>query len=73
MPNHKQTILVFGATGQQGVSVASALLKADWPVRAFVRNPCSPRSTALREAGAQLLQGDLSDIRSIHSAMKGIG
>jgi uncharacterized protein YbjT (DUF2867 family) len=72
MPNHQQPILVFGATGQQGGSVASALLKAGWRVRAFVRDPCSPRSTALREAGAELVQGDLADIRSIHSAMKGI-
>ena len=38
MSNSTQPILVFGATGQQGGSVAQALLKAGWPVRALVRS-----------------------------------
>jgi uncharacterized protein YbjT (DUF2867 family) len=72
MPHPKQPILVFGATGQQGGSVASALLKAGWRVRAFVRSPHSARSRALRQAGAELIQGDLANASSIRSAMQGV-
>jgi uncharacterized protein YbjT (DUF2867 family) len=73
MPNDQQPVLVFGATGQQGGSVASALLKAGWRVRAFVRDHRAPRAVALRDAGAELAQGDLRDARSIRAAMKNIG
>ncbi|MBP7567032.1 MAG: NmrA family NAD(P)-binding protein, partial [Burkholderiaceae bacterium] len=45
-------ILVFGATGRQGGSVAKALLKVHWPVRAFVQDQFEPASVALREAGS---------------------
>jgi uncharacterized protein YbjT (DUF2867 family) len=43
MLQKRQPILVFGATGQQGGSVATSLLKAGWSVRAFVRDPASPK------------------------------
>ena len=52
MTNDKHPVLVFGATGRQGGSVAKALLKAGWPVRALVRDPVGPASIALRDAGA---------------------
>lgn len=65
-------ILVLGATGRQGGSVAKALLKARWPVRAFVQDPSEPASIALREAGAELVQGALQETDVIASAMKDI-
>lgn len=65
-------ILVFGATGQQGGSVAKALLKAHWPVRAFVQDPLAHASIALRVAGAELVQGSLEDANTIASAMKDV-
>ena len=71
MTNDNRPILVFGATGQQGGSVATALLRAGRPVRAFVRDPSSAKATALREAGAELVRGDLSDEGSIREALKG--
>ncbi len=71
MSDSKQPILVFGATGQQGGSVAAALLKARWPVRALVRNPASPKSVALGDAGAALVQGTFADADVIRAAMKG--
>jgi uncharacterized protein YbjT (DUF2867 family) len=72
MLHNRQPILVFGATGQQGGSVAEALLKAGWPIRAFVRNPEGDRAIALRNAGAELAQGSLDDAESIRAAMQGI-
>jgi len=65
MSDSKQPILVFGATGQQGGSVAGALLKAGWPVRALVRDPSSPKSVALRDAGVELVQGTFADAAAI--------
>jgi uncharacterized protein YbjT (DUF2867 family) len=71
MSGNKQPILVFGATGQQGGSVASALLRAGWPVRALVRNPQSAKSIALNDAGVELVQGDFACVQSIREGMKG--
>jgi uncharacterized protein YbjT (DUF2867 family) len=71
MPEKLQPILVFGATGQQGGSVATALLRAGWPVRTFVRDPASPKAAALGSAGAELVKGDFSDTASMRSAMAG--
>lgn len=72
MSDSKRTILVFGATGQQGGSVAAALLAAGWQVRALVRDPAAPKSLALRAAGVETVPGDLADSASIRSAMRGV-
>ena len=72
MSDSKHPILVFGATGQQGGSVTAALLKAGWPVRALVRDPASPKSAALRDAGAEFVQGTFADADVIRAAMKGV-
>ncbi len=64
-------ILVFGATGQQGGSVARALLASGRAVRILTRNPAAPAAQALRQAGAQVLGGDLEDAASIRSAIQG--
>ncbi len=64
-------ILVFGATGQQGGSVARALLNRGWPVRIMVRNPSSQASLALREAGAEVVAGSFDDSAAIRRAMTG--
>ncbi|MDM9627110.1 NmrA/HSCARG family protein [Rhizobium sp. S152] len=71
MQNEKLPILVFGATGQQGGSVVTALLKAGWPVRAMVRDLTSPKSIALGEAGVQLFAGTFDDAGSMSAAMNG--
>lgn len=67
-----RTILVFGATGQQGGSVAAALRARGWPVRALVRDPGSARARALAENGVALFRGDLADRSSIEAAMRGV-
>lgn len=71
MMNNSSLILVFGATGQQGGSVARALINKGWPVRVMVRNPSSPESLALRDAGAELVAGNFDDIEVMRGAMTG--
>lgn len=68
----KKAVLVFGATGQQGGAVASALLSEGWGVRAFVRDTNSIKSRLLADAGADLVCGDLSDPDSVREAMRGV-
>jgi uncharacterized protein YbjT (DUF2867 family) len=71
MSDNKQ-VLVFGATGQQGGSVAAALLKAGWGVRALVRDPAPDKSVALRNAGAEIVSGTFTDTNSMRRAMNGV-
>ncbi|HEY6900993.1 MAG TPA: NmrA/HSCARG family protein [Puia sp.] len=67
-----QTILVFGATGAQGSSVAYRLLNNRcFTVRCITRNPNSDKALALAAAGAQIVEGDLDDKASLLSAMEG--
>lgn len=66
------TILVTGATGRQGGAVARHLLRAGWPVRALTRDPDRPAARALREQGADVVQGDLEDSASLAEALRGV-
>jgi uncharacterized protein YbjT (DUF2867 family) len=66
-----RTILVFGATGQQGGAVASALRSNGWTVRALVRNLDSDNARSLSSKDVELVRGDLSDSASIRTAMIG--
>src|SRR5436305_2172481 len=72
MAHSEKTILVFGATGQQGGAVASHLLKDGWKVRALVRNLGSEKAQALGQQGIELVQGDLNQPSSLQEAMKGV-
>ncbi|TDF92359.1 NmrA/HSCARG family protein [Paenibacillus piri] len=66
------TVLVLGATGQQGGSVTTHLLANGWPVRALTRNPASKAAQALAQAGAQLVQGDMGERAALDAAMQGV-
>ena len=71
MTNQK-TILVTGATGAQGGSVAHHLLNGGkFAVRCLTRHPDSDKATALKQAGAEVVQGDLEDIESLRAALRG--
>jgi uncharacterized protein YbjT (DUF2867 family) len=63
-------ILVTGATGIAGSRVVEALLEADQPVRAFVRDPDKARS--LFGDAAELALGDLADPDSVRTALEGV-
>lgn len=71
MLHASQSILVFGATGQQGGSVAAALVKAGWPVRALVRDRTSEKAATLAQAGVELTEGSFEDIDTMRRAIDG--
>ena len=66
----KKTILVTGATGAQGGSVARALLNSgNFAVRILTRRPSSQEALALQQMGAEIAIGDLQDSQSLEAAM----
>jgi uncharacterized protein YbjT (DUF2867 family) len=72
MANSNQTILVTGATGNQGGTVARHLLQLGrFKVRAMVRDENKPAAQALKQAGAELVKGDFNDRASLDRAVEG--
>ena len=70
---HTQPILVTGAAGDVGGigrNVTALLLARGFKVRALVRRE-DERADALRQLGAQVVQGDLTDLDSMHRAIEG--
>ncbi|MCW2881860.1 MAG: NmrA/HSCARG family protein [Sphaerisporangium sp.] len=66
------TILVTGATGQQGGATASHLLARGWNVRALTRDTSTAAARALHLAGAQVVAGDMDDRASLDAATRGV-
>lgn len=64
--------LISGATGQQGGAVARALLARGLAVRALTRGPSSAGASALRRAGATIVQGDFLDAPSLDRALASV-
>ncbi|KAL1895879.1 hypothetical protein Sste5346_004976 [Sporothrix stenoceras] len=67
-------IVVTGATGNQGGSVATTFLGLPgWKVRAITRNPDSAKAQALVAAGAEVVQADLGndDTTALKQAFEG--
>jgi uncharacterized protein YbjT (DUF2867 family) len=71
MTDRDRTVLVIGATGQQGGAAARALLSRGFGVRALVRDPEKPEAHDLAARGAQLVRGDLNDAASLREAVRG--
>ncbi|KAH7366767.1 hypothetical protein B0T11DRAFT_274057 [Plectosphaerella cucumerina] len=69
------TILVVGATGQQGGGVINALLShgnTDLVIRALTRNPSSAAAKTVLARGVQPVKGDLLDRPSLLAALTGV-
>lgn len=69
----KRSVLVTGATGQQGGAVARALLSRGHRVKALTRKPDSDAARQLMTAGADLVTGDLGDAASVLKAASDVG
>ncbi|KAL4892943.1 NAD(P)-binding protein [Aspergillus ambiguus] len=70
MPS-KKLIVILGATGNQGGSVAETFLQEpEWRVRAVTRNPLGPKAQALAARGADVVKADLDDPSSLSSAFE---
>lgn len=65
-------ILVIGATGAQGGSVARHLLARGHAVRALTRTPAAAEAMELRALGADVVRGDLFDVDSVIAAMQDV-
>jgi uncharacterized protein YbjT (DUF2867 family) len=66
-----RTVLVTGATGQQGSALARQLRQRGHRVIAFVRDPASPTAVDLKSTGADLAVGSFDDLDSIVRAAQG--
>jgi uncharacterized protein YbjT (DUF2867 family) len=70
-PTVKRTVLVTGATGQQGGAIARLLNKRGHTVSALTRNPDSAASAALRNLGIEIIKGNFDDADSVENAARG--
>jgi uncharacterized protein YbjT (DUF2867 family) len=70
--NSNRLILVTGATGKQGGAVLRHLQQKGFPLRAFARDPDSPKARALVGRGTEVVRGDLDDPTSITRALDGV-
>ena len=68
----KRSVLVTGATGQQGGAVARALMSKGHRVKALTRKPDSDAARQLMSAGAELVTGDFGDAASVRTAARGV-
>ncbi|XP_027539508.1 nmrA-like family domain-containing protein 1 [Neopelma chrysocephalum] len=68
----KKLIVVFGATGAQGGSVARALLDdGTFRVRAVTRSPRKKAAEELKRRGAEVVKADQDDEPSLEQALQG--
>ena len=68
----KLSVLVMGATGNQGGAVVRNLLTKGHRIRTLTRNPDSPKAKQLSEQGVEVVKGDFTDSNSLVNAAKGM-
>jgi uncharacterized protein YbjT (DUF2867 family) len=69
--NGSKTVLITGATGQQGGAVARELLSSGYRVRAMTRKPEAEKARELAALGSEVVRGDLDDEASLEKALGG--
>ena len=69
--NEKLTVVVTGATGQQGGAVIKNLLERGHEVRAIIRNTDSAKAKMLADAGVALAHASLEDTAALVKALEG--
>ncbi|MGO6684838.1 NmrA/HSCARG family protein [Rhizobium leguminosarum] len=70
--SNTRSVLVTGATGQQGGAVVRALMTRGHRVKAITRRPESGGAKRLTAAGVQVVAGDLDDAASVAAAAEGV-
>jgi uncharacterized protein YbjT (DUF2867 family) len=70
--SNTRSVLVTGATGQQGGAVVRALMTRGHRVKAITRRPESDGAKRLTAAGVQVVAGDLDDAASVAAAAEGV-
>ena len=70
--SNKLSVLVTGATGQQGGAVADVLHRDGHRVRAVSRNPASDAAENLARKGVEVVAGDFTDLASLKRAAEGV-
>jgi len=70
--SEKLSVLVIGATGNQGGAVVQSLLPKGHNIRTLTRNPNSEKAKNLTEQGVEVLKGDFSDADSLLKAATGM-
>ncbi|WP_316815101.1 NmrA/HSCARG family protein [Pedobacter nyackensis] len=71
--SQKKIIVIFGATGAQGGSLARAILNdsnSEFAVRAVTRDTESDKAKELAKMGAEVVAGDIDNIQSIKRALE---
>jgi uncharacterized protein YbjT (DUF2867 family) len=71
MPN-RLSVLVTGATGNQGGTLARLLLSRGHRVRGLTRKPESPTAKKLKALGAEIATGDMEHRGSVAHAASGM-
>jgi len=66
------TILITGATGNQGGAVARALLGRGFRLRGLTRDPESEHAAALARDGIEIVKGDLNDDSALRAVLAGV-
>ena len=69
---NKEKILITAANSHTGFPAAKELLELGFPVRAFVRNPNNQKAKELKSLGAEILAGNMNDVRDVRKSMEGI-
>lgn len=72
MAHGNQTVLVLGATGNQGGAVANKLLADGWSVRAISRRPNQQAAQKLQKKGVTVVKANMDDRQSLLEAMQGV-
>lgn len=72
----QKLITVFGATGAQGSGVINTVLsmpalKEKYSLRIVTRDPSTEKAQKLREKGIETVKGDLNDLQSLQTAVRG--
>ena len=71
----KKVIAVVGATGAQGGGLARAILDdklSRFALRALTRDTSSDKAKALADAGAEVVEADIDDVKSLRDAFTGV-